>query len=58
MEETHTRNDPASSNTENASAIIPTDDESRIHPLLDRGRSKDSLKDQTDLVSDLSNAEN
>lgn len=58
MKETHMRNDPVKSDTQNASAIVPTDDESWIHPSLDRMSSRCSSKDQTDLASDLSNAEN
>ena len=54
MKGTHTRNDPANSNAENALA----DDESRIHPSLDIVSSRDSSKGQKGLASDLSNAEN
>ena len=38
--------------------LVPTDDESRIHPLLNRTSSRDSIQDQTDLLADLGNAEN
>ena len=58
IKETHTHNDPANSNTENASAVVPTDDESRIHLLLERASCRGLSKDQSDLVTSLSNAEN